>query len=100
MLYPILKRFRLLIAAGASPKPVTRAEHERRVSARLTRGVPPDADQPKRLGASAGGGTASRYRDPPMVGASAAGFSGIPRSGASKDIDGGAVQRTMKQSKK
>ena len=80
----------------------TRAEQERRVSARLTRGVPPDGDVSKRLGASAGGATANRYRDPQAVGPGVAGFSGIPRSGASKDLEGGAVpvQRTTKQSKK
>lgn len=93
--------------AATSPKPLTRAEHERRVSARLTRGVAPEVDLPKRLGASAGGlggGTASRYRDMSAAGASASGFSGIPRGGASKDADGleasAAVQRSMKQPKK
>ena len=91
-----------LIAAGTSPKPMTRGEHERRVSARLTRGVAPDVDQSKRLGASAGGPAAGRYRDNPAVGAGTAGFSGIPRGGASKDVDGVPVSSTrqMRQSKK
>jgi len=98
----VLNLTKFSVLAGTSPKPLTRAEHERRVSARLPRGVAPDGDMPKRLGASASGTTANRYRDPTAVGPGAAGYSGIPRGGASKDLDGGVVpvQRTTKQSKK
>ena len=75
---------------------MSRAEHERRVSSRLTRGVPPDVD--KRVGGVPA--TSARYRDMAMMGATGYATGGIPRSsgGAPKDTDG--QRRGTKQSKK
>jgi len=83
--------------AGPTSKPMTRTEHERRVSSRLTRGIAADAELPKRLGAPGTG--MGRYRDMPttsgVIGANSLGDS---RGLASKDDI--SMQRSMRQPKK
>ena len=87
------------LAGPASKPPVTRPEHERRVSSRLTRGLPADVELPKRIGATAYGAGTTRYRDMPtasgVIGANSLGDS---RGLASKDDI--LQQRSVRQTKK
>ena len=86
-------------AGPASKPPVTRTDHERRVSSRLTRGIAADVELPKRIGATAYGTGVGRYRDMPtasgVIGANSLGDS---RCLTSKDDI--ALQRPVRQTKK
>jgi len=86
------------VCATVSKPPVTRPEHERRVSSRLMRGVAADVELPKRIGATAYG--AGRYRDMPTAsGVLGANCLGDARGGlASKDDI--SLQRPVRQTKK
>jgi len=90
-------------AGAASKPPVTRMEHERRVSARLTRGVAADIDLPKRLAAASGTGRYHVGRDAPgpVLGTATGNSLGESRPGgalASKDDI--SMQRSTRQPKK
>ena len=89
----------MFATAGAVSKPVTRTEHERRVSSRLTRGVAADVELPKRLGAMAPGTGMSRYRDM----ATASGVIGVNSLGELRGLaskDDISMQRSVRQPKK
>jgi len=88
----------MFAAAGPVSKPVTRMEHERRVSSRLTRGVAAEGEFPKRLGATSGTGV-NRYRDM----ATASGVIGANSLGESRGLaskDDITMQRSVRQPKK
>lgn len=90
----------MFTTVGPASKPVTRTEHERRVSSRLTRGIAAEVELPKRLGATASGGTGmNRYRDM----ATASGVIGVNSLGESRGLaskDDISMQRSIRQPKK
>jgi len=89
----------MFATAGPTSKPMTRTEHERRVSSRLTRGIAADAELPKRLGATTSGTGMGRYRDMPT----ASGVIGVSSLGDSRGLaskDDISMQRSMRQPKK
>ena len=89
----------MFATVGPASKPVTRTEHERRVSSRLTRGVAAEGEFPKRLGATTSGTGMNRYRDM----ATASGVIGANSLGESRGLaskDDITMQRSVRQPKK